>query len=184
MRIETKELQQTEETEEKQIYKIDPREIRPIETENKQPLGDSYDVYDMASSIHLKGFDMSRDFVLANYSAEVISAKLPKFIREQIKTLKIIDIYLNISKERLKEKYNNKEKVNEISKRLRELTESIRNIIMSEIYSMVIMTRGLKGEVIKAVLRHGMTENQRTDYDEDVEKEGMTIKEKLSEKRK
>lgn len=158
----------------------------------EQSIGDVYDLYDMATNVHSPVPEITRDFTLSHLSENVIHHKLAKFIREQIKTMRVFKSFLLIPEaaltERYLHRYDSKEeaqaKAKEVYTDIQAVTEDISGLVLSEIYTMVIMSRSLKGEIIKAMLTQGRTREEVMEFEEAVDGfKQPTTKEKLLEKR-
>lgn len=172
-----------------QVYELEydkdepkePKEEENIGTEKTDdPLGDVFDVYGMVSNVHSKITSMTRDYVLAQYTSEVINAKFPKFVREQRKTLRVVKSFLIIPLIELKNKFNEQYAIRVYNSILKVYTD-IEELLLGELDEMVIISRAGKGEVTRAMLLHGRTREEREEFDN----EGKTgVKEKLLEKSK
>ena len=156
-----------------QIYNIKKGE--PDKTE----IVDNYDLYGMVTDVHSPVEQITRDFTLAKLTNDVIKQPLPKFITNQIKTMQIIKDYLQVPKNKLILTYG-KEHWESANKRIQAIIKSVQNLIMSEIYSIVIMSRSANGEILNSILthNHGIEEAQQI-----TDTHTPTTKEKLMEKR-
>lgn len=183
----TKTLPKPPEEYEKQVYQI---ETEDYETETNEeykrtiksdtPLGDTYDLFDLTTRVHSPIQEITRDFTLSDLSSEVISNKLPKFIREQIKTMRVVEQYIVVPKEELLRKYT-PEEANRINTRLKIIAKDIKELMLNEIYSMVIMSRSVSGNILKAILLHGKSTGEREEFDAAMR---QTTMDKLKEERK
>lgn len=145
--------------EEETIYHMENDPIEDIdraESHANRALSDVYDFYDLMTSVHSPVSDVTRDFTLSKYDGNIIHNKFAKFIREQLKVIRIIEDYLIIPLEVLETKYQ-PEFAKKIYDGLLYDSQSIKNLLLSEIYVMIIMARAEKGEVRDAMLVHGKT---------------------------
>jgi hypothetical protein len=108
----------------------------------------------MVSKVHSPVPEITRDFTLANLIDTVINEKLPKFIREQMKTISIASDYLRVSDDILAERFDEDE-IKYIKEGVEKNLESVRKLLLNEIYNMVVMSRSAKGQIIDAMLDHG-----------------------------
>jgi hypothetical protein len=148
----------------------EPKEVKEkdiIDVPKDDPLGDVYDVYGMVSNVHSKITGMTRDYVLAQYTSEVINSKFPKFVREQRKTLRVVKSFLIVPLEELKNRYEPvyAEKVYRL---IWKIYKDIEELLLGEIDEMVIISRAGKGEVTKAMLLHGRTKEEREEFDSEL----------------
>lgn len=167
---------------ETQRYKLQDEDLkaRDVQRTSEQPLGDIYDIYGMASNVHSKHSTMSRDYTLARYNSEVINAKLPKFIREQRKIVRILESFLIIPLDTLQRRYG--ESAVGIRKHLLQVYDDIEKLLLGELDEMVIISRAGKGNVIEAMLKHGKTKEVQEEYERSLESEG--VMNKLKEEKK
>lgn len=166
--------------EESPVFSISPSV--PIDVSRRsEPMGDVYDVYNMVSNVHSNISEMNKDYVLAQYTSDVINNKFPKFVREQRKILRIIKSYLIIPDSILQERFNNNDVINEVKIKLMSSFIEIEKLLLGEVEEMVIMSRAGKGEVTRAMLLHGRTKEEREEFDEGEFKSTMN---KLMEKKK
>lgn len=164
--------------EDKRAYK----ERKERDRQEQQPMGDVYDVYAKASGVHSKLSGMTEDYTLARYNIDIYNQKLPKFIREQRKVIRIIKSYLILPKEILRTVYNTETKVEEVYNGLLNEYNIVEELLLGELDESVLMSRTPNGEVIKAFLMHGLNQESREQYDLNNEK--PTISNKLKERDK
>lgn len=155
-------------------------EVKDLDKRKEQPLGDVYDIYGMVSDVHSKITDMSRDYVLANYTSEIINSKFPKFVREQRKTLRIIKSFLEVPEVELEKRYNS-DYVKTIKTNIHSIYLDIKSLLLGELDEMTIMSRAGKGKVTDAMLLHGRGREEREEFEREYS-EG--VKERLMEKSK
>lgn len=149
--------------------------------EEQQPMGDVYDVYGKAVRVHSRISGMTEDYTLTKYNIDVYNMKVPKFIREQRKLLRIIKSYMIVPKEQLVDYYNTEEVAEDCYKRLLKEYALVEELLLGELDEMVIMARSDEGQVIKAFLKHGMNPELREDYDS--ENDTPTVGSRLTEER-
>lgn len=162
--METKEYILDEDEGERLAYKEKKKE------ENKEPMGDVYDVYGKAVGVHSKVSDMTEDYTLTRYDKDIYLEKFPRFIREQRKLLRIMKTYIIIPLEVLKSHYNSEEKARRVHEGLKREYEVIQELIIGELDECVIMGRTPRGEVINAFLKHGLQQEEREMLDIETEK--------------
>lgn len=146
-----------------------------------QPLGDVYDVYGMASSVHSRMTSMTRDYTLAKYNSGIINEKFPKFIREQRKVVRILQSFMVVPKMVLAKRFN-KDYAEYAHKLMLKSFSDIQKLLLGEIDEMVIISRAGKGEVIKAMLMHGKTKEEQQEYEQTVDSD--TVLGRLKERSK
>ncbi len=135
----------------------------------------------MVSNVHSNISQMSRDYVLAHYTTDVINSKFPKFIREQRKTLRIIKSFLIIPEKQLQRRYG-LEEAKRIYGEIKEIYKNVEMLLLGELDEMVIISRAGHGEVTKAMLMHGRTREEREEYEDEISDHG--VRDRLMEKRK
>ena len=158
------------------------RRGRAEKIKDEQPMGDVYDVLAKAVSVHSKLSNMSEDYTLTRYDEDIYNMKVPKFVREQRKLLRVVKSYIVIPKSILRSFFNTQSKIDEIHEGLIKEYKVIEKLLLGELDETVIMGRTPKGEVIKALLRHGMTHAENQEHDGEIEK--PTIGQKMNERNK
>lgn len=143
-------------------------------------INDSIGVYNTASNVHSKSTSMTRDYTLARYNSTIVNDKLPKFLREQRKVLRVIKSYLIVNIITLKKRYNQNMAIL-IQNELKKIYAEIDNLIIGESDELVIMSRAGKGHVIDSMLKVNLGEKEREEYDKSV---GESIPDKLFNKDK
>lgn len=151
------------------------------EERREHPLGDVYDVYGMASNVHSRKTDMTRDYTLAKYNSELINGKFPKFIREQRKVIRILKSYMLVPKEVLIKRGFHPGYIERALRAMKKSYADCEALLLGELDEMVIISRAGKGEVIKAMLMHGKTREEQNEYNLAVE-QGETLKDGLTER--
>lgn len=153
-----------------------------VDDSDRSRVADMYDLYGKASTVHSKHSRMTEDYTLTNYHIDMYNEKLPKFIREQRKLLRIIKNYMIPSKEKLRELYNDEIKIEYIIKKITEQYLLIEELLLGELDEVVIMGRSPKGEVIGAFLKHGLNDDLRDGLNAEMKQSDMI--ERLKEKEK
>lgn len=133
--------------------------------DEEEIISDQFDLFSLATRVHSDISSMSKDYTLANYNSQILNAKLPKYIREQRKALRIIKTYLEIPIERLEKRYD-KEEAKLILKQLQETFKRIERLLIGELDEIVIMTRAEGGKVINAILQHGLLGRDTEELDD------------------
>lgn len=136
---------------------------------HEQPMGDIYDVYGKAVAVHSKLTSMTEDYTLTRYNVDIYNQKVPKFIREQRKVLRVIKSYIVIPLAQLLDFYNTKEKAKLVYRGLWKQYRMIEELLLGELDETVIMGRTDQGQVIEAFLEHGMHPSSREEYESRVD---------------
>lgn len=129
-----------EETNWKNLEKNYKKQKQDFELEQKPIMQDVYDLYSQLIKTHSPSPDITPDFTITDYSEDNKNNKTMKFIKEQLKMCIIIRAYF-------------KEDIH--------LADESVKVILNEIYSMVIMQRASKGQVLKAILDYGKNASQQ-----------------------
>lgn len=163
----------------------------------KSLYGDLYDIYGSATDIGSKNTDMTADYTKTRYDVDITQYKLPRFVREQLKILRITKDFLIPTKQML-EKLNNGRRFsliepetenehNEIISGTDKMINEIKNeflviqsLLGGEIDELVIMSRTPKGQVIDAMLKLGLDSNSR----DEINNKAAGLGDKLNEKKK
>lgn len=147
-------------------------------------IGDVFDMYGMASEVHSDLTTMTRDYVLAKYTSEVINAKFPKFVREQRKVVRILKSVIIPPTYVLQQKYkyekNPKEKAKQVQKAVKKIYRDIEKLLIGEVDEMVIISRADRGQVISSMLKHGKTKEELDEMESEMRPDN--IKTRLTEK--
>lgn len=151
-----------------------------LSDKEEKVMGDSFDLYALASEVHSPVSELTRDFTLGQLNGEFLSGKFPKFIREQLKVIRIVQDFLNIPKYKLMERYNNEEFVDNLRLCIEHNVNKIRDLMLMEIYSMVVLSRS-DGQILKAILTHGRTSEEVDSLDDPRRR---TVQQKLMENSK
>lgn len=108
------------------------------ERQGETIVSDVYDLYKEVIQVRSPLKDITSDFVLSDLTEENIDNKAVKFVREQIKACMVIDIFL-------------------IDKTM---SQKIKELLMADVHSTVIMTRAVGGKVLKSILTFGKPEEE------------------------
>jgi len=139
----------------------------------EKDLSSIYDLYHMATDVHSSIDNVTRDFTLGNYTADVMNETFPKFVREQLKLISVMESYIVIPLHKLKQRYNDEKKAIIKHETLKIIGKRIRLYFLGELYSAIIMSRSMKGEVIKAILLHGKGPEEQQQYEENQQNRSM-----------
>lgn len=142
-------------------------------------------MYSKTIKVHSKNSDMTEDYTLTRYNHDIYNDKIPKFIREQKKIIRIIKTFLTIPKGQLYKTFKNTKKVEQAEQELNKEYEMIRILLQAELDEMVIMGRTPKGEVIRAFLVKGFSPDEKEEYEnENYELTNQSSIQKLKETKK
>lgn len=182
-------ITQTYKSEDEHTKKIVRRELRKSKEEDfATGITDVYDLYDLASQVHSNAPHITRDFTLGKLNSDIIHAKLPKFIREQLKTILIIRDYIEPSHDELSLYYpnNTKEEITQKLLKIRIVADKTERLLLSEVYTMVITSRSAKGDVIHSILTHGRTKQETAEFEDELLTNGpdAEAKQKKAEQKK
>lgn len=149
--------------------------------ERSTPLGDMYDVYGMASNVHSKITDMTRDYTLGKYNTEIINAKFPKFIREQRKVVRIMKSFMLPTMASLLKRFPNMtlDEVKSLVLAMKQNYMDVERLLLGELDEMVIISRAGKGEVLTAMLVGHKDKEERAEYEQQM---ADSLKDKLTQK--
>lgn len=119
-------------------------------------LGDSYDLYNLATKVHSPMPEFNRDFTLASFETEVLTNKLTRFITEQMKVVRSIELFLIPQKDVLEKRFG-KEKAMKMYNHCIMNAYKIKRLLLAEIYSNTILSRSMKGnaKLIDGIIEHG-----------------------------
>ena len=138
-----------------------------LEIKDKEAMTDTYDLLDMVTNVHSKVPELNKDFTMSDLREEIIDGKLTKFIREQLKILRIMESYLVVDKNVLMRRNFTEEEAKLIRARLNTTYERIHKLITTEFYSMVVMSRAFGGRILKAVLLHSRRPEEIEEFERD-----------------
>lgn len=147
--------------------------------EEQENIGDRYDLYKQAIKVHSPIPEVTSDFTLSNLDDELLKNKLIRFLKEQIKMVHIIKGYLRQKDEPV---YNEKGEIIEwkVSELVKYYTDDTCTLLLKEAYTIVIMSRAKKGEIIKGIVQPYLNELEIAQQDD--QEQGKT-KEKLLARR-
>lgn len=152
--------------------------------EEETILSDELDLFTLATKVHSDIAGMNRDYTLANYESNIMQSKIPKFIREQRKVLRIIKSYIVVPIEKLQKKYG-KEEAQKVLDQLETRYERIEKLIIGELDEIVIMSRAEGGKVRNSILSHGLIGTNTTEINEAINGENKeTLTTKATKERK
>lgn len=170
--------------EEEQEYKTDREILFPkgLNVEQDQ-VGDVYDLYREAAGVHSKLTTMTEDYTLSRYNIDIYNLKLPKFIREQRKLVRIMETCIVTPLHILiRHTKGNIEEATKIQEQLQREFLAIQTLLLGELDETVIMGRTTEGEVITAFLKHGLSPAIEQEYEDDTK--NKTLLNKLTEKKR
>lgn len=169
-------------------YPVTPKEILITEKAAEEKPGDLYDLYGMATDVHSRYSEMTKDYTLGRYNTTIINEKFPKFLRKQFKMARLIEPIMVPEEKKLIRKYwylgeeTAKAMAKEIILIATKHYEAVKKNLLAEADEMVIITRTGKGQVIDSMLTHGKSREEIEGYEE-AQRRG-NILEKLKEKQK
>lgn len=133
--------------------------------EDDLQMGDVFDVTKEVLVVHSPISTINPDFILSDLDPKLLDNPLVTYVREQLKNIEAINIHL--SSERLKDE-NWRLKINQL--------------LLNELYSLIIISRPKDGRVIRAILEYikgnagGSVSNTPLETEEQPQKTGILQK--------
>ena len=129
------------------------------DNKKKVVLQDVYDLTLQALEVHSENSELNPDFTLADLSKNPLENNISKFVIEQLKLIRNMEDFLLVedepvySEEGIITEWKNSDKLTKIVSRVKKL-------LLSEVESMLTLTRSVDGQVLKAVLEFAKSQNQ------------------------
>lgn len=121
-------------------------------------MNDKYDLIKYLTDLASKIPGVNQDFVLGNYKDDILAGKVPKFIRERIRTSMIVDTYIrktptDLQRTMMRQNYTEKQ-YEKMSQEISKNADRIQEILLSDPYLIIIMGRNYDGKMMDAFLEH------------------------------
>lgn len=130
-------------------------------------MSDVYDLFTEVIKIHTPGLKISSDFTISNLNEKEI-----KFVREHIKVCKILRTFLGGKYRKTIKKTGKHYEIKEgdVTKRI---AKQVTNVLMTDVFSLVILSRAKGGKILDAVLSYGTISAASASEHDEPEKKGL-----------